>query len=83
METEPRYLLADHSRGVDSGESEVHVGGDHGGVVLVLRLETACSVPVNYLSLSFYILILPDLAPVPGANLVSKLTFKPGTNWKR
>ena len=43
METEPRYLLADHSRGVDSGEGEVHVGGDHGGIVLVLRLEAACS----------------------------------------
>ena len=41
VETEPRYLLADHSRGVDSGEGEVHVGGDHGGIVLVLRLEAA------------------------------------------
>ena len=35
------YLLADDGRGVDSGEGEVHVGGDHGGVVLVLRLEAA------------------------------------------
>merc|ERR1719222_1416861 len=28
----------------------------------------------------YSVLRLPDLAPVPGANLVSKLTFKPGTN---
>ena len=77
------YLLADDGRGVDSGEGEVHVGGDHGGIVLVLRLEAAYSaeLPVILsLSFSLYILFLPDLAPVPGANLVSRLTFNPGTN---
>ena len=52
METEPRYLLADHSRGVDSGESEVHVSGDHGGIVLVLRLEAAYSAELPLISLS-------------------------------
>ena len=40
-EYEPQYLLTHNSRGVDSGEGEVHVGGDHGGLVLVLRLEAA------------------------------------------
>ena len=36
------YLLSNHGGGVEGAEGEVHVSGEHGGLVLVLGLESAC-----------------------------------------
>ena len=41
------HLLTDHGGGVEGGESEVHIGREHRGLVLVLRLEAPCMAQIH------------------------------------